>query len=71
MIEAVDQTVHPFMVKTEDGTVLGGSYDNISAVTIMCCSAQLYAIQTGSGAPLPVITVEDSTGAVIAQLGSG
>ena len=61
-------TQHPYIVKVENN-VLGGSYDQISAVTIACCVAQLFLAATGSGAALPQVSVEDETGTVIAVIG--
>jgi len=53
-----------------DGKRYGGSYDNISAVTIMCAVAQMFIGVTGGGTPLTMVTVEDSTGKVIAAIGN-
>jgi len=64
----VSQTQHPFTVLI-NGKVVGGSYDNISAVTIASCAAQLFIHMTGGGVTLPQVTVEDDTGTVIAVIG--
>jgi len=68
MSEPVMSTQHPFIVKINNN-ILGGSYDNISAVTIACCVAQLFLAATGGSAHLPEVTVEDETGTVIAVVG--
>lgn len=62
-------TVHPFTVKLEDGTLVGGSYDNLSAVTI--AAAVYQARQGGSGGSDPdfVVTVFDSADVEIAIIG--
>jgi hypothetical protein len=66
-----DPSVHPFTCKLPDGSVIGGSYDNLSAVTIACT---LYAIiqaanptTTGSHQ----VSVHDATDTVIAVIGRG
>ena len=66
-----DPSVHPFKCQLPDGTVVGGSYDNASAVTIACA---LYAVAQGyspttSGSHQ--ITVLDTTDTVIAVIGRG
>jgi len=60
---------HPFLCKLPDGTVIGGSYDNISAVTIACAIYGViqHANFTTDGSH--VVTVYDSTGTGIAQVG--
>jgi len=61
------QTLFDVMV---EGKRWGGSYDNISAVTIACCVAQLAQHATGSGVRLPLVTVvDDTTGDTIAAIG--
>jgi len=69
MSEPAANTVHPFKCKLPDGTIVGGSYDNLSAVTIACT---LYAVIQGQNFTTTgshIITVEDDTGTVIAQVG--
>jgi len=62
-------TVHPFKVKAPDGTIVGGSYDAISAVTIAAAlysTIQQYSIDFTGGHQL---IVYDSTDVAIAAIG--
>jgi len=62
-------TVHPYKVKAPDGTVIGGSYDAISAVTIACAlysTVQQYSVDFAGGHQ---IVVYDSTDTAIAAIG--
>jgi len=69
MSEPAGQTTHPFVCKLPDGTVVGGSYDNISAVTIACALYGViqHANFTTDGSH--VVTVYDDAGTAIAQVG--
>jgi len=69
MSEPVAQTTHPFTCKLPDGLLVGGSYDNISAVTIACALYGVLQDENFTTDGSHVITVYDSTGVAIAVVG--
>jgi len=63
------QPSHPFKCKLPDGTVIGGSYDNISAVTIAAAlysTAQAYSADFSGGHQ---VVVYDENDVPIAAIG--
>jgi len=62
-------TQHPYRCMLPDGSLVGGSYDNISAVTIACAYfnvVQTMAPDTTGG---HIVTVLDDTDTPIAVIG--
>jgi len=68
--EQAAATTHPFKCKLPDGTLVGGSYDNISAVTIACAYFQTLQQLSPAAAGLHQIVVYDSTDVAIAVIGT-
>jgi len=70
MSEPVSQgTAHPFTCELPDGSVVGGSYDNISAVTIACSYFNTVQTLTPDTTGKHVVTVYDDTRTPIAVIG--
>jgi len=69
MVEPATATQHPYTCRLADGSVVGGSYDNISAVTIACSYWNVIQTLTPDTTGKHIVTVYDDTDTAIAVIG--